>query len=332
MALVLCVVSAFVGHVYADQYDVNAVVPYDPPTQASVIQQPTSGEVHQAQQVISGTCQEAAPYPDFVVSIWRSGFSLGSAVCDQGRFSIPIVLREGQNTLIARTITVTGDYGPDSDPLLLTLTPPVTAQPLPPAAQQPASDTEKTTAINQGALTGLVVTTEKPFSRMNEDNAATIAVVVSGGQRPYTLQLNWGDGTIESYSLAGPGTYAYSHTFQYVRAYPVLVQVRDSQGAYVEYQYSVVSTTKQTTNGGGVIAKTTDESPAWWARLWYLLLIFVGLFVLLVSYWLGWHKAEKRYQRYMNRTPKKTSSSAVARRKRPPVAAGKKRRKQAKKS
>lgn len=331
IALVICVSSVFAGHTYADQYDVNAVVPYDPPTQASVIQQPTAGEVHETQQTISGTCQQAAPYPDFVVSIWRSGFSLGSTTCDQGRFSIPVVLRLGQNTLIARTITVTGDYGPDSDPLLLTLTAPIVAQPLPPSAPQPTSDTERNNAINQGGLSGLVVTTEKPFGLMNEGNSATIAVVVSGGERPYMLRLNWGDGTIESYSLAGPGTYTYSHKFQYKRAYPVLVQVRDSLGAYVEYRYSVVSDVGSGTSGGGMTTGAKDHSSSWWTNLWYIILVLLVLFILLTVYWLGWHRAERQYERYFERASRRGGANVGKRRKRSSVVA-KKRRRQAKKS
>lgn len=331
LALIFCALLVFGGRTFADEYDVNAVVPYDPPTQASVIEQPKAGELHQAQQTISGTCQQAAPYPDFVVSIWRSGFSLGSGVCDQGRFSVPVVLREGQNTLIARTITITGDYGPDSDPLLLTLTPPIVAQPLPPSVQQPTSETEKDNAINQGGLTGLVVATEKPFGLMNQDNLATIAVVVSGGQRPYTLQLNWGDGTIESYSLTSPGTYTYSHRFQFKRTYAVLVHVRDSLGAYIEYQYSVVSNTGQGTSGGGTTNKNTKPSSRWWANPWYVIVLVLILFVLLTVYWLGWHRAERRYQRYIDRMGSKKSPRAIKTRNRT-VPVAKKRRKQQKKA
>lgn len=330
IALVFGVVIIFAGHAYADEYDVNAVVPYDPPTQAAVIQQPVPGQVHEAQQTISGSCQEAAPFPDFVVSIWRAGTLLGSATCDGGAFSIPIILREGQNTLVARTITVTGDYGPDSDPLLLTLVLPIVAQPLPPSVQQPTSSTERNNATNQGSLTGLVVSTERPFSIIGSDNSATVAVVVSGGQRPYILQLNWGDGTIESYSLAMPGTYSYSHTFQQTRVYKVHVSVKDALGAYAEYSYSVVTNNKQSASGGGT-AQTAEKNNdiSWWARLGYVLIILLVLFVLLTVYWLGWHKAERRYERYLARSGNSRRPRASSGRSRP--VAAKKHRKWTKK-
>ena len=312
-------------HVYAidvsGQYDVNAIVPFPRSTVAAVIESPTITEVHNAQQIITGTCQISDPNPAYIISIWRGSTVLGSSTCASGSFTIPIILKEGVNALIARTITVTDDYGPDSDVFSMVLVLPIVAQPLPPSSQQPTSALEKVTATNQGSLSGLSVTTEAPFSLMSAENTASVTIIVSGGETPYTMQLNWGDGSLESHSLPGPGAYTYQHTYAAQKAYHVHISVRDSQGAYVEYPYTVVTNHSHSSSGGGnTTAKQPNQTsvPSLWLKIGYVFILLILSFAFLMSYWFGWKRAGRQYAQYIrekSRVSRKRSAAAKKKRK-----------------
>ncbi len=289
----------FTATVSAETYNVNASVPYDAPTQLAVIDSPDDGATfNDVQQTISGTCQ--VQNPTTVVSIWRNGSAIGSASCQGGSFSVTVILSIGQNTLIARTANVSNIYGPDSQPKTFTVTTPIPAKSLPPSVNQPASAEDRTAATNQGELSGLSLEVEAPFSLLSDSKVAIIRIVVQGGQQPYVLNVKWGDGSTESHTLADPGTYEYSHTYEVDKTYTVYAYVRDAVGSYTEYMYAVVSGNKVTSEpteksaSGGSLR--SDSGP--WSYMgiaWYYWLVIAFIIVfLLSSYWLGYRLGRDR--------------------------------------
>ena len=306
LKLSVLVVTAFLlaslrgGIASADTYNVNAVVPYEPPTQAATITSPDAGTndiFYDAQQTIAGTCQ--VQNPRTVVSIWKNQTVLGSAECVDGGFSIPVILHLGENNLIARTANANGIYGPDSVRIKLHFKQPITATPLPSGVSQPTTVQDHTAAINEGGITGLSLTTEAPYEVLPVSKQASIRVVVGGGQQPYTLQLKWGDGSTESHTIEQAGTYEFTHTYIVHKTYSVYVAVKDVLGAYTEYLYAVISgqkTPAATTNGGST-SMTTGSSGPWRfvGIIWYywILIVFVVVF-LLSSYFLGYRRGREK--------------------------------------
>lgn len=293
----------------AEDYNVNAVVPYATPTQAATVDAPMSGTVfHDAQQKISGGCQIASP-PN-AISVWRASQLLGSATCSGGSYSLSIVLQLGQNNLVVRTANLNGIYGPDSATTNVSFERPVTAEPLPTGVNQPTTTTQQTGAINQGGLTNLQITTQTPFSVLSPDNnVVSIQVVVAGGQHPYVLQLNWGDGSTESRSIEQPGTYEFTHTYRTPRSYTVHVQARDVLGSYSEYVYAVVSNKRVIAPTQKTTAKSDTTSGYHISKRWYYSLATLSLVCfLLASYGLGWHRAHYRFERETAAKPRSTAS------------------------
>lgn len=286
---------------FADTYNVNAVVPYEAPTQMAVISSPSDNTVvYDAQQTISGTCQLQNPHA--VVSIWKAQTIMGSSECSDGTFSVIIVLHLGENNLIARTTNANGIYGPDSVKTKIQLKNPIKADPLPVNINKPVSVQDHEEAINQGGIVGLLLTTETPFEVLPTSKQAKVKVVVGGGQQPYVLQLKWGDGSTESHSITEPGTYEFAHTYIVHKTYGVLVAVRDVLGAYTEYMYAVISGVKSpstTSANGGKTSTTTQQSEPWRfvGIVWYcwIFIIFAVVF-LLSSYVLGYRKGRERSQ------------------------------------
>jgi hypothetical protein len=288
----------------AEDYNVNAVVPYPVPSQAATITSPVAGTVHVAQQTVTRSCQAANP--PIVVSIWRDGSLLGSGVCTSGTYNIPIILAQGSNQLIAKTANVDGQYGPDSDTVVVALTQPVVVQPLPPSVQQPSSPEQQVTATNAGSLAGLVVATEKPFTLLGSGKNATVQVVVKGGQEPYALRINWGDGSVEMHSISLAGEYEYAHTYQNAKSYSAIMSVRDVRGAFSQYAHAVIATqptalqSKETASKQSQTSVDSHAVSIWTKLLYGFLLIFV-LFFLLSSYWPCWRRANRYYENNANK-------------------------------
>ncbi len=311
LATILLVLVVCGAKVLAEDYNVNAVVPYPTPTQAATVDSFANGAVvHDAQQTVSGTCQVTSP--SNVVSVWRDSQLLGSAACLSGSYSLSVVLQLGQNNLVVRTANLNGIYGPDSALAIISFERPVTAEPLPTGVNQPTTTIQQTGAINQGGLANLQITTQTPFSVLSPDSSQiSIQVVVAGGQHPYVLQLNWGDGSVESRTIDRPGAYEFTHNYRAQRSYTVRVQARDVLGSFSEYTYAVVSnkrvavpTQKSTTKAG--TASGHRVSTRWY--IW-LLISFLALF-LLTSYWLGWQRAKHRYEQL---TKQKSTKPAAKR-------------------
>lgn len=286
-----------IGYVAAETYNVNASVPYEAPTQAAIVTSPSNGGVFQTvQQTIIGTCE--VKDPPTIVSVWRGDVVLGSAECSTGSFSLPVVLRVGQNVLVVKTANLSAIYGPDSNEFVLTVENPTPVAPLPSGSNQPATTTSHQAAINQGGVSGLTVTTEAPYTVMSSAKTASIRVIVSGGQRPYVLQLKWGDGSTESHSLDQAGTYEFTHTYVAHKTYSVSVYVRDVLGSYTEYTYAIVSGQKAPASTAANRAASDAQSAGPWrlvGMVWYywLFIIFAIIFFL-SSYVLGYRRGRNR--------------------------------------
>jgi hypothetical protein len=242
IGLVVLCAGSLPARAGADSYQVQASVPYPAPTQAAVFDSGLDGTtVANALVTLTGSCQIQNPAD--VVVIMRGSTSLGSAICT-GTFSIPVMLVPGPNVLVGRTVNTSLLYGPDSTPITITLHLPPTVTPTPntPTPTAPPSTPQEVTATtNSGAAAGLVAATTEPFSVLTATNDVTVRVKVDGGSTPYTLTLNWGDGSLESHSIDQAGEYGFTHTYEKSGNYTVRGSVRDVLGASSEFVYAAVS-------------------------------------------------------------------------------------------
>lgn len=290
-----------VSQAAAETYSVNASVPYSTPNQAAVIQTPANGaSFENALQQVSGTCQ--LQNPSYSISIVRGGVVLGSTACTDGTFSLAVTLALGQNTLLARTVNVNGAYGPDSSAITLTLKTPTVASPLPTGVLEPTPQ-NSVAVTNQGALSGLIVTSQGPSGALEDTKTATVKIVVSGGKQPYNIQLQWGDGSTEARSLDVPGTYEFTHKYSAQKTYSVKVFVRDVLGAFAQYSYAIISTkpsgaattaTASKASSSGGQSTTTASSGLWgYHWIWYGLAV-TTLVLLLLAYLIGYKRGYRR--------------------------------------
>lgn len=302
LGLVVIVAGILPAGAVASSYQVQATVPYPAPSQAAVFDPGYDGStVSNAQVTLTGTCQVQNPAD--VVVIVRGSTTLGSTVCN-GTFSLQVMLVEGSNTLVARTFNASMVAGPDSQPITMTLQLPPSVTPTPdsPAPTAPPSTpAEVTAATNSGAAADLTATPREPFSVLSNTNEITVNLRVGGGNTPYTITLNWGDGSIESHVVDQPGEYSFSHSYQKNAAYVIRGMVRDVLGASTSFEYAVI-TGKPTASAGGESAGGSSGASVSFMdilRKYAILVAVIGSLAAVagVGYLLGVHNSAVRLLR-----------------------------------
>jgi hypothetical protein len=121
-------------------------------------------------------------------------------------------------------------------------------------------------------------------------------IEIVGGQAPYAISIDWGDGTQDLIIRQAPGTFTVKHTYTkpgkgYLGSYPLIIRGTDAAGhsAYLQLTTIVNSASASTDKKGSGKGTTTNLLVIW--PLWIVLLLMV------ISFWLG----ERREKRIMER-------------------------------
>ena len=118
------------------------------------------------------------------------------------------------------------------------------------------------------------------YSGVTAGQSLSWPLTVSGGQAPYHLTWDWGDGTAPTKSTLGTaGQLSPSHTYTAAGAYRITVRVVDSAGQEAAMSLVAIVT-------GGPAAAVTTHGPTDGSVLmaWPLL---AGAGLVVVSFWLG---------------------------------------------
>ena len=241
-------------------YGLAATKVQEPPTQAPTITSPGSGGSQTNQSVtVAGICQT-----DLLVQVYNNGVMVGSVLCQNNSFSLPVSLFAGTNELTAVMYDSLEQAGPTSNIVTLTYT-----------------DT-RFTAFGQ------LVTLTSSYGRRSAVTGAELSwpLQLIGGIGPYAFSVSWGDGgdsELKSQSLAG--VVAVAHTYKKAGIYQVNVRVADANGVSAFLQLVAVSSGKvdastagaDTVNNGKVVTRTVI--------LW--LPAVIAVLLLIPAFWLG---------------------------------------------
>jgi len=238
--VMLCVgvyLTAWTFNAHADDVIVNAIVKGKSITSPAVITTPTEGAHFVAVPItVDGTCPSNAAY----VEIFRNNVMGGSAICSgSATFSIQTDLFSGQNKLEIHVFNVTDDEGPVSAPVNVFYDMPQNPQPSlqtsPQASKKSAPLLLKTAFVYKGYYVGQEV--QWPLE-------------ISGGNSPYALNVDWGDGKSSIISRKDAGQFNITHTYQSAGSdkgsYTIKAQATDSDGSYAYLEFFVIVNTKTT--------------------------------------------------------------------------------------
>jgi hypothetical protein len=240
-----------------------------PPTTAATISIPRTGQAFTTLPVtVSGICPNG-----LLIKLFKNNVFAGSVQCNNGSFSMIIDLFDGQNDLVARVFDELDQAGPDSNTVTVSYS------------------TDKPGFKDRVSLTS-------PIAKKGANPGSVLSwpIVVSDGEGPYALSVDWGDGkTPDLISRQFPGDFNIEHTYDKPGVYNIIIKATDKNGgvAYLQLvgvangplsQDTGASTNKD--NSGGTITKTKI--------LWQPAAILVPFII--ATFWLG-----KKYQMHVLR-------------------------------
>jgi hypothetical protein len=239
-----------------------------PPTQGATISFPRDGAViNDLPVTVTGICPNG-----LLVKLFKNNVFAGATQCNNGSFSIQIDLFSGRNELIARVYDDLDQAGPDSNMVAVTF--PFT-----------------------GFTTGTRISLTSSFAKRgaNPGQRLTWPITLSGGNGPYAISVDWGDGkTPDIISQQFPGTFNIEHIYDNAGVYNVVVRATDKDGNVAFLQLVGVANGPVSQNNGQ--AQNNDNAGGGQVIkiLWQPALISIPLIV--STFWLG-----KRYELHVLR-------------------------------
>lgn len=239
-ALTLCLCVVVVGNVNATDYNVNARIDAAmSPTPAAITYPVTNTTAQNPNQTISGTCPVITPA--LIVVLWRDTTFLGSAACaTDGTFTATITLTAGLNNITPKIVNITGNSGTDGTPIQITYDAPV-----PQTTNTVAEDSQpadsSTTETPQTTTPQLAIESPHEFITVGSDGQTSLVINIKDGEAPYKVDVDWGDGTTDTYTFDTAGEKTIKHRFNSGNGFTITIKTTDKNGVTVSLVLAAVS-------------------------------------------------------------------------------------------
>jgi len=265
--------SAQVTNPQLESVGVEGRIPTSAPKVAATITSPSNGQSFTTLPIkVAGLCPEG-----LLVKIFKNNVFSGSAQCVNGSYSITIDLFNGTNELVARVYDALDQAGPDSNIVTVTFT--------------------ESGFSGSGSRISLTSSYAKRGANPNE--ILTWPVILSGGNGPYAISIDWGDGKNDLMSREFAGAFDIKHTYDSAGVYTILIKATDANGitAYLQVVGVANGPIAQDSGKDDVATVIIRERIIWWP-------LIVAAALICVSFWLGGkakllslrRQAEKRIQ------------------------------------
>lgn len=216
LPLMLCVVAALVmsANVQAAQESgsvgIEGRISAPPPTTGATITVPRDGQVFNTLPVtVAGICPNG-----LLVKVFKNNVFAGSAQCNNGSFSVVIDLFTGVNELVARVYDSLDQAGPDSNIVRVTY-----------------NDSRP------GAGSRVSLTSNFAKRGANPGQTLTWPIILSGGEGPYAISVDWGDGKpVDLSSRQFPGPFDIEHVYDNPGVYNIIVKAVDKNNVVAYLQ------------------------------------------------------------------------------------------------
>ena len=222
-------ITGWTFHTAAASYTVNAKVPAAPLTEGAVITSPADGLTTSTNSVVvSGTCPDTS-----YVTLMRNGIFSGVSACAVDHtFSISTALAEGANLLVAQDYNITDDPGPATPEITVNYAPP-------PSSGGSTANSGSNGSSSTGSKTiaqPLLLVSDYRFKAVTTAETFSWNVIIKGGQAPYTMDIDWGDGgqSIQTYPSAQLVT--LHHDYKTPGYFTVIVDLTDGLGSTTTLQ------------------------------------------------------------------------------------------------
>lgn len=277
-------------HSAADSYSLTGKVAAPPLTEGAVISEPADGATFTTSPItVIGTCPDSS-----YVAITRNGVFAGVSGCAADHtFSIDVSLSPGTNTLQAQDYNITDDPGPVTPGITIYYTPP---------APPPTSGSTRPPASGSTPALPLLLSSDYSFHAVTADSDFSWIIVIKGGVAPYTVSVNWGDGSVTVSTYPEATSITITHTYKSPGYYPIIVTITDAVGNSTTLQLAAfikaVGAAGFAFNANNDQGGTQENSllallvaSKWLLVAWPAYVIIV---LMVISFWLGEHQQVSR--------------------------------------
>lgn len=211
----------------ASDVTVSAKVAAPMPSGAPTIDSPEDNATISSGNVeIKGKCPTITPA--VIIAAYDGDVFIGSARCsDVGTYVIPVSLNTGAHMIIVKVITITDDIGASSTAVRITRTP----------DRKTNQEIQGTAQVNVGsAVNGISfdlpveIIAADAFITIRHDGSALWRGRVVNGTPPYKVQIDWGDGVVDVYTITDQSELLYAHDYGPVKSAKMIIRVDDSKG------------------------------------------------------------------------------------------------------
>lgn len=237
---------------------VQGTISSPPPTQGATISLPRDGQsFNQLPVTVSGLCPDG-----LLVKLFKNNVFAGSQQCNNGSFSMLIDLFVGTNELVARVYDALDQAGPDSNKV--------------------------TVSFNDSRPgTGPRITLTSDFAKRGANPGQTLTwpLILSGGQGPYAISVDWGDGKAPDLkSVQFPGTFNVEHIYESAGIYNIIIKATDKDGVSAFLQLVGVANGALSQDNGAA-ADQNNGTPGKTIVIWQPAALAIPLII--STFWLG---------------------------------------------
>ncbi len=256
---------------HAESYEVTARVDAPLPTSPATITSPTDQQhVTTSPITVTGTCGDGT-----YVTLFRNGILMGMGACTSGNFSVQTDLLEGANQLQARVYNNTSNEGPLGPSLTIYYDLPspvlIPSNTIASFSDFPQTITTPAPPLETQPTTPALIVLSFPYSyrTYKVDELWQGDIAISGGNPPYSIIVDWGDGSLFHYQSASTTRFKISHEFKKPGTYQPIVRVTDEQGNTASLQLLIP-----------VVAREVQMPPPTASPVASILTLAVGVIVL----------------------------------------------------
>ncbi len=211
LAIMFCLVATVLFNTQAHavtssngSVGIEGTISTPPPSTGATISLPRNDSTFSTLPVtVSGICPNG-----LLVKLFKNNVFAGSEQCTNGSFSLQIDLFSGRNELIARVFDALDQPGPDSPTVVVNFT------------------TNSVATASRPSLTSV-------FAKKgaNPKEIITWPIILSGGEGPYAISVDWGDGkTPDLSSQQFAGKFNIQHAYDSPGVYNIIVKAGDKNG------------------------------------------------------------------------------------------------------
>lgn len=210
----------------ADTLEVSARIDAPPPLSPAIITSPL-GQAQLAASPITvvGTCGDGV-----YVTLHKNGNLAGVTPCVSGAFSLQLALDIGSNLLQAKNYNSTDNEGPTSPSITIYFNPPSAQPDITPPVFKTTTDGAPLNQLSPYPGQFFILYKPHGYRIYKTGELWRGDISIQGGQSPYNIAVDWGDGSLFHYIQNSSDPFTLNHNYDKAGTYKPTIYALDKNG------------------------------------------------------------------------------------------------------